>query len=129
MAVGSILKGLGLGKFPIPCCLCPSSSDGHLVDQNCVRVAQAACVFLCHTHCILSRGDEIGQVCVRHRKGNYWLTISRLNLKVLVMAVHSLEHFKQDNYSTVGGDGGCRVGEVRAGTTSPMPDHKGFKQQ
>ena len=25
------------------------------------------------------------------------------------------------------GDGGCRVGEVRAGTTSPMPDHKGFK--
>ena len=22
---------------------------------------------------------------------------------------------------------GCRVGEVRAGATSPMPDHKGFK--
>ena len=37
--------------------------------------------------------------------------------------------FKQDNYSTVEGDGGCRVGEVRAGTTSPMPDHKGFKLQ
>ena len=33
--------------------------------------------------------------------------------------------FKQDNYSTVGGGGGCRVGAVRAGTTSPMPDHKG----
>ena len=32
--------------------------------------------------------------------------------------------FKQDNYITVGGDGGCRVGEVRASTTSPMPDHK-----
>ena len=31
--------------------------------------------------------------------------------------------------STVGGDGGCRVSEVRAGTTSPMPDHKGFKLQ
>ena len=29
----------------------------------------------------------------------------------------------------MGGDGGCRVGEVRAGTTSPMPDHKGFKLQ
>ena len=28
-----------------------------------------------------------------------------------------------------GRDGGCRVGEVRAGTTSPMPDHKGFKLQ
>ena len=27
------------------------------------------------------------------------------------------------------GDGGCRVGEVRASTTSPMPDHKGFKLQ
>ena len=26
-------------------------------------------------------------------------------------------------------DGGCRVGEVRAGTTSPMPNHKGFKLQ
>ena len=36
---------------------------------------------------------------------------------------------KQDNYSAVGGDGECRVGEVRAGTTSPMPDHKGFKLQ
>ena len=29
----------------------------------------------------------------------------------------------------MGGDGGCRVGEVQAGTTSPMPDHKGFKLQ
>ena len=36
--------------------------------------------------------------------------------------------FKQD-YSTVGGDGGCRVGEVRASTTSHMPDHKGFMLQ
>ena len=27
--------------------------------------------------------------------------------------------FKQDDYSIMGGDGGCRVGEVRAGTTSP----------
>ena len=26
----------------------------------------------------------------------------------------------------MGGDGGCRVGEVRAGTTSPMPNHKVF---
>ena len=34
---------------------------------------------------------------------------------------------KQDNYSTVRGDGGGRVGEVRAGITSPMPEHKGFK--
>ena len=34
-----------------------------------------------------------------------------------------------NNWCTVGGDGGCRVGEVQAGTTSPMPDHKGFKLQ
>ena len=32
---------------------------------------------------------------------------------------------KQDNDSTVRGDGGSRVGEVRAGTTSPIPEHKG----
>ena len=37
--------------------------------------------------------------------------------------------FKQCNYSTVGGDGGCRVGKVRAGTSSPIPDHNGFKIQ
>ena len=36
---------------------------------------------------------------------------------------------KQDNDSTVRGDGGSRVGEVRAGTTSPMPKHKGFMLQ
>ena len=29
---------------------------------------------------------------------------------------------------SVRGDGGSRVGEVRAGTTSPMPEHKGFMQ-
>ena len=28
--------------------------------------------------------------------------------------------FKQDNYSTVGGNGGCRVGEVRAGIIIPL---------
>ena len=31
---------------------------------------------------------------------------------------------KQGNHSTVRGDGGSRVGEVRAGTTSPMPEHQ-----
>ena len=52
-----------------------------------------------------------------------------LTLKVLVMTIDALGHFKQGNYSTVGGDGGCRVGEVRAGTTSPMPDYKAFNLQ
>ena len=45
------------------------------------------------------------------------------------MTIDALGHFKQDNYSTMGGDGGCTVGEVRASTASPMPDHKGFKLQ
>ena len=36
---------------------------------------------------------------------------------------------KQDNNSTVREDGGGRVGEVRAGTTSPMPEDKGFELQ
>ena len=44
---------------------------------------------------------------------------SGLTLKVLVATIDAQWE----------GDGGCRVGEVRAGTTSPMPDHKGFKLQ
>ena len=28
--------------------------------------------------------------------------------------------------SSVGGDGGCTVDKVQAGTTSPMPEHNGF---
>ena len=45
--------------------------------------------------------------------------------------IHAINSYSasRDNWCTVGGDGGCRVGEVRAGTISPMPDHKGFKLQ
>ena len=46
--------------------------------------------------------------------------------KITQVNSYSASH---DNWCTVGGDGGCRVGKVRAGTTSPMPDHKGFKLQ
>ena len=42
--------------------------------------------------------------------------------------VYALRRVRHAGYAT-GGDGGCRVGEVRAGTTSPMPDHKSFKLQ
>ena len=52
-----------------------------------------------------------------------------LTLKVLVTTIHQDKYVKQDNYSTVGGDGGCRASEVRASTTCPMPDHKGFRLQ
>ena len=59
----------------------------------------------------------------------YIVSKHEVTLKVLVTTIDAQGHFQRDNYSTVGGDGGCRVGEVRAGTTSPIPDHKGFKQQ
>ena len=54
-----------------------------------------------------------------------WVTSFSLARFVLFNS-YSASH---DNWCTVGGDGGCRVGEVRACTTSPMPDHKGFKIQ
>ena len=37
------------------------------------------------------------------------------------------ETCKWDNHSTV--DGECKVSEVQASTTAPMPNYKGFKQQ
>ena len=59
-----------------------------------------------------------------------FILVFLLTRRVLVTTIDALGHyFKQDNYSTVGGDGGCRGGEVQAGTTSPMPDHNGFKLQ
>ena len=45
------------------------------------------------------------------------------------LAMFNIKILKQDNDSTVRGDGGSRVGEVRAGTTSPMPEHNGFNVQ
>ena len=47
---------------------------------------------------------------------------------VYISAINSYRA-SHDNWCTVGGDGGCRIGKVRADTTSPMPDHKGFKLQ
>ena len=59
-------------------------------------------------------------ICVYHRL---------LTLTVPVTTLMHCNTLKQDNDSTVRGDGGSRVGEVRAGTTSPMPEHKSFKLQ
>ena len=55
-------------------------------------------------------------------------TVQPLILLATVYPFNSLSA-SHDNLCTVGGDGGCRVGEVRVGTTSPMPNHKGFKLQ
>ena len=51
------------------------------------------------------------------------------NIQIQSDRGHKLMSFKQDNYSTVGGDGGSRVSEVQADTTSPRPEHKGFMLQ
>ena len=45
--------------------------------------------------------------------------LSNLTLTVLVATIDAQWE----------GMGGVGVGEVRAGTTSPMPDHKGFQLQ
>ena len=69
-----------------------------------------------------------------------WLILNNYLSKCQLVHGHSHEADKNtqsinsysashDNWCTVGGDGGCRVGKVWAGTTSPMPDHKGFKLQ
>ena len=57
---------------------------------------------------------------VQHLQGHMdaWCILFSKSLTVLVATIDA-----------VGGDGGCRVGKVRASTTSPMPDHKGFRLQ
>ena len=45
-----------------------------------------------------------------------------LTLKVLVATIDA-------QWEGMGESGGCRVGEVRACTTPPIPDHKGFELQ
>ena len=52
-----------------------------------------------------------------------------LTFEVLAMNIDALGHFQTGQLQHSGRDGGCRVGKVRAGTTSPMPNHKGFKLQ
>ena len=55
------------------------------------------------------------------------INILLLTLTVLVMTIDTLGQFLNWIITTQWeGDGGCRVVEVRAGATSPMPDHKGL---
>ena len=61
---------------------------------------------------------------MKERQEFYWQS----NIIDIMKSINSYSA-SRDNWCTVGGDGGCRVGEIRAGTTSPMPDHKGFKLQ
>ena len=78
-----------------------------------------------------SAGMELDEL--HHTHGIYALQTKYSVYKIL----YFLEFFQAlnsysascDNWCTVGGDGRCRVGKVQAGTTSPMPDHKGLKLQ
>ena len=84
---------------------------------------------------IIGKVDNVGHPCLvkinmDFQKFHFTEAIYMpLTLTVLVTTIDSCNTLKQDNDSTVRGDGGSRVGEVRAGTTSPMPKHKGFKLQ
>ena len=60
---------------------------------------------------------------------NIFLESIVLTLTVLVSQLMHWDTLKQGNHSTVRGDGGSSVGEVRAGTTSTMPEHKCFMLQ
>ena len=74
-------------------------------------------------------------VCVRKWEGIRKREIFRppnskiLCSKALVWTTDALALSRIKFYSTAGGEGGCRVSEVRVSNTFPMPDHKGLKLQ
>ena len=72
--------------------------------------------------CPISFYVKINPICPQACKVDKMYNFATLQLK-------HWDTFKQDIYSTVEGDGVCRVGKVRTSTTSGMPDHKGFKLQ
>ena len=78
-----------------------------------------------HHNSLSMRKDE-GMVRIAS-SSSFFLSFFLL-LLLLLLSINSYSA-SRDNWCTVGGNGGCRVGEVRAGTTSPMSDHKGFKLQ
>ena len=57
------------------------------------------------------------------------LDLCKLTLKVLVTTIDALGHFEAGKLQHSARGWGGRVGEVRAGTTSPMPEHNDFKLQ
>ena len=75
---------------------------------------------LSHCASIVATSSLRVNICsaVRHMQTTDQNRSCRLTLKVLVATIDAQWEGM-----------GCRVGEVRAGTTSPMPDHKGFKLQ
>ena len=75
---------------------CTCYSEGAKTKTNCIPTNQLLSQQVLH----------ISQVDLEVKSA------AQLTLKVLVTTIGALGHFKYDNYSTVGGDGGCRVGKV-----------------
>ena len=63
-------------------------------------------------------------LCSEQWPGSWWNGKLYLSVSVCLCLYNTCPVLY--NYSTVRGDGGSRIGEVRAGTTSPMPEHKEF---
>ena len=67
--------------------------------------------------------------CIQSICASNCTVLRALTLKVLVATTDAQWELMGDVGSARYELALCRVGEVRAGTTSPMPDHKGFKLQ
>ena len=109
------------------------SSQLHLISPGCPRPNSALIVQksgLKPVHPSIHLGSETGCTSLVPYSlaiaPTWWTLVSIYRTCTSLINPYSASH---DNWCTVGGDGGCRVGEVRAGTTSSMPDHKGFKLQ
>ena len=104
-------------------------SNGWAVSISPLTNDPSHCVSLTSKHPIIKRVNTIlhplsSPGCRSHIPCNC-LTLLKCQSRQLMHC----DTLIQDNDSTVRGDGGSRVGEVRAGTTTPMPEHKGFKLQ
>ena len=126
-----------------------------VVDVSRLRASSSICRFLRLSVCWLRFKDPTRCLCsFSWLKEQYvffeFTTDNSLNFQVWLLAALQRSHAllmifqlpvntnsfwinsysaSHNNWCTVGGDGGCRVSKVRAGTTSPMPDYKGFKLQ
>ena len=99
----------------------------HLTDLYTI-IMNIVCAFRA---CVVYEFDARAYLLIQnwHTLTGWILHMWHRYTSLLYSAIVNSYSASRDNWCTVGGDGGCRVGEVRAGTTSPMPDHKGFKLQ
>ena len=105
-----------------------TSTSVFLSKKRCTRLLQDYCSLHLDDMYSLIRGSCI--VWVSSKEVSVSLSDAFSDKSIIFISITSLTlTASRDNWCTVGGDGGCRVGEVRAGITFPMPEHKGFKLQ